>query len=77
MVPVKWAYPLNFKPVTVIKQDVIIKMRIVQLVLKFLIALIFLVPASLYLTLIGNGAHMKHQLEEVAQVSSLDKCGNN
>lgn len=77
MVRVKWAYPLNFKPVIVIKLDVIIKMRTVQFVLKFLIALTFLVPASLYLTLIGNGAHMSHQLEDVAQVSFPDKCGNN
>ena len=67
MVPVKWAYPLNFKPVTVIKRDVIVKMRIVQLVLKFLIVFTFLVPASLYLTLIGNGAHMRHHLKEVAK----------
>lgn len=77
MVPVKWAYPLNFKPVTAIKRDVIIKMRIVQFLLKFLIALTFLVPASLSWTLIGNGDHMRHQLKEVAQVSPPDKCGNN
>lgn len=53
------------------------KMRIVQFVLKFLIALTFLVPASLYLTIIVNAAHMSHQLEDIAQVSSPDKRGNN